>query len=229
MAISGQIPIPEKGNVHDQVTSIDEGYLKRIDTSQAPTLPDPGFRQLEASFTEWNDHLPPTDRLTSSSIYTRKDSGQLGALFLMHFAYHISLCDLYQLSMPMLCPDFSKTGQQPVDHNTPASESPENVLNPLSIYALTRQYIEEKEQNRAISHLSSRSPMPLSVATPAPAIGHKKRLSPTKQPATAHSLTSVTNNTFLYLEHSDYYKYPEHIIHLQHAFDLDATIHAASY
>lgn len=82
--------------------------MKKIDSSQAPNFLDREFCELETSFKDWYDHLPLTDRLTSSSIYTRKDSGQLGALFLMHLTYHISLCDLYRLSMPLLMPGLLK-------------------------------------------------------------------------------------------------------------------------
>lgn len=34
---------------------------------------------------------------------------------------------------------------RPVDYSSPPGETPENVLNPLSIYALTRQNIDDKE------------------------------------------------------------------------------------
>ncbi|CZR58866.1 uncharacterized protein PAC_08758 [Phialocephala subalpina] len=303
-------------------------YLKTIDSSQAPNLPDTEFCQLEAAFGHWSSHLSSTDRLNSSSIYTRKDSGQLGALFLMHFTYHISLCDLYRLSMPLLLPgllknwstvdltpdqksfrieyqkkcfehaksaaqifakciehgprtltdtwlptcafesirtmlfysiegyghttDFKrkllsevtplcrgnmqslkmmiplfataercyivatdlvrKAGlgpqvvegacttddqlrsiqlEKPIDHNTPAAESPEHVLNPLSIYALTREDIGEKEHSRSGSHISSRSHTPITAVTSGDAAPHQTNLLPARQSTVAPSIMPV--------------------------------------
>ncbi|KAE8443607.1 hypothetical protein EG329_001540 [Mollisiaceae sp. DMI_Dod_QoI] len=306
-------------------------YLKTIDTSQSPTLPDPEFSQLETMFREWYELLPSTHRLTPTSIYTRKDSGQLGALFLMHFTYHISLCDLYRLSMPMLLPGLlkkwanvnltpdqqsfrieyqrkcferaksvaeifsrciehgprtltdtwlptcafeslrtmlyysvegmghtSESGRQflyevtplcranmrslkmmiplfataercyitatslvrkaglgqlaegapatddqllshqleiPIDHNAPATESPEHVLNPLSIYALTRQDLDGKDQDHVAPRHHARSypspRIPVSKSAPNP-----QKLLPTYQPPLVQNVTSVPSANY---------------------------------
>lgn len=84
-------------------------YIKQIGITQPQQLPDLEFASLDTSFEEWFNSLPPTLHLTTASIYTRKDSNQLGALFLLHCAYHVSLCDLYRISMPMLLPGLLRT------------------------------------------------------------------------------------------------------------------------
>ncbi|KAH8799683.1 fungal-specific transcription factor domain-containing protein [Xylogone sp. PMI_703] len=79
-------------------------YIKKIDITQPPQLPDPEFINIEQSLDEWFGSLPSTLRFTTASIYIRKDSDQLGALFLLHCSYHISVCDFYRVSVPMLLP-----------------------------------------------------------------------------------------------------------------------------
>ena len=51
------------------------------------------------------------------SMYTRKDSGELGGLFLLHCVYYMSLCDLYRISMPMLLPGVFKK-LSPIDSSS---------------------------------------------------------------------------------------------------------------
>ncbi|KFY17442.1 hypothetical protein V492_00691 [Pseudogymnoascus sp. VKM F-4246] len=84
-------------------------YIKQVDLTQQLQLPDAEFSSLDASCEDWLNSLPPSLRLTTASIYTRKDSSQLGALFLLHCAYHITLCDLYRISMPALLPGLLRT------------------------------------------------------------------------------------------------------------------------
>lgn len=84
-------------------------YIKQIDLTESLQLPDAEFSSLDASCEDWLHSLPPALRLTTASIYTRKDSSQLGALFLLHCAYHITLCDLYRISMPVLLPGILRT------------------------------------------------------------------------------------------------------------------------
>jgi hypothetical protein len=84
-------------------------YIKQIDLTQHLQLPDAEFSSLDESCEDWLNSLPPSLRLTTASIYTRKDSSQLGALFVLHCAYHITLCDLYRISMPVLLPGLLRT------------------------------------------------------------------------------------------------------------------------
>ncbi|KFX87420.1 hypothetical protein V490_08281 [Pseudogymnoascus sp. VKM F-3557] len=84
-------------------------YIKQVDLTKPLQLPDAGFSSLETSCEDWLNSLPPALRLTTASIYTRKDSSQLGALFLLHCAYHITLCDLYRITMPVLLPGLLRT------------------------------------------------------------------------------------------------------------------------
>lgn len=75
-----------------------------------------------------------------------------------------------------------------IDHSTPAAESPEHVLNPLSIYALTRQDIDEKEHSRSESHTSSRSHTPITAVTSIDADLQQTNLLPVRQSAGAQSI-----------------------------------------
>ncbi|OBT40062.1 hypothetical protein VE00_09292 [Pseudogymnoascus sp. WSF 3629] len=84
-------------------------YIKQIDLTQQLQLPDAEFSSLDESCEDWLNSLPPSLRLTTASIYTRKDSSQLGALFVLHCAYNITLCDLYRISMPALLPGLLRT------------------------------------------------------------------------------------------------------------------------
>lgn len=79
-------------------------YLKGIDITQSSQLPDTDFAALDTAFTQWYDALPPRLQLTTSNMYIRKESNQLGALFLLHCAYHLSICDLYRIGDPRLLP-----------------------------------------------------------------------------------------------------------------------------
>jgi hypothetical protein len=60
------------------------------------------FAAFSAEFEQWLTSLPPTLQLTPRTIYTRKESNQLAALFLLHCVYHISICDLYWAGNPLL-------------------------------------------------------------------------------------------------------------------------------
>lgn len=79
-------------------------YLKSIDISQSSRLPDAEFLALDMAFREWRDNLPPLQNLTTTNIYIRKGSNQLGAFFLLHCAYHLSVCDLYRIGDSRLLP-----------------------------------------------------------------------------------------------------------------------------
>lgn len=79
-------------------------YLKGVDITQTSQLPDIEFDTLDTAFKDWFNGLSPTQHLTNKTIYIRKDSNQLGALFLLHVAYHLSICDLHRIGDPRLMP-----------------------------------------------------------------------------------------------------------------------------
>lgn len=77
-------------------------YIKHLDTAKLPWLPDSEFALLDGELRRWYDSLPTNLEFTTATIYTRKESSQLGALCLFHCAYHQTLCDLYRIGTPML-------------------------------------------------------------------------------------------------------------------------------
>jgi hypothetical protein len=98
-------------------------YVKHLDKALSPWLPESEFAALEASLLSWYHSLPSSLQFTRTAIYMRKESSQLGALLLLHWTYHQSLCDLNRIGMdelfrirrPVLFPpeqaDFQKTTQ----------------------------------------------------------------------------------------------------------------------
>ncbi|KAL5335703.1 fungal-specific transcription factor domain-containing protein [Aspergillus crustosus] len=77
-------------------------YIKHLDTAVSPWLPDSEFAILDRACLEWYNSLPQSLQFTTSTIYTRKASSQLGALVLLHCSHHQTLCDLYRLGAPAL-------------------------------------------------------------------------------------------------------------------------------
>lgn len=77
-------------------------YIKHLDKAMSPWLPNSEFAILDKACWDWYNSLPENLQFTSSAIYTRKASSQLGALVLMHCAHHQTLCDLYRLGAPAL-------------------------------------------------------------------------------------------------------------------------------
>lgn len=77
-------------------------YIKHLDQAKLPWLPDSEFTHLADELRRWYDSIPASLELTQSTIYTRKESSQLGALCLFHCAYHQTMCDLYRIGTPSL-------------------------------------------------------------------------------------------------------------------------------
>lgn len=67
-----------------------------------PWLPGSEFTKLDAECQYWYDTLPVDLQFTPTAIYIRKDTYQLGALCLLHYAYHQTMCDLYRIGSPTL-------------------------------------------------------------------------------------------------------------------------------
>jgi hypothetical protein len=76
--------------------------VKHLDTAILPWLPNSELSQLAAGFQTWCSTLPTSMHFSSSAIYTRKESLELGALALVWCTYHQTLCDLYRIAMPTL-------------------------------------------------------------------------------------------------------------------------------
>lgn len=57
---------------------------------------------LDGELRAWYESLPSRLDFSSSTIYRRKESFQLGALCLFHCAYHQTMCDLYRIGTPHL-------------------------------------------------------------------------------------------------------------------------------
>ncbi|KAL4987771.1 fungal-specific transcription factor domain-containing protein [Aspergillus falconensis] len=77
-------------------------YIKHLDTAISPWLPNSEFAILDKACREWYDSLPEILQFTTSTIYARKASSQLGALVLLHCSHYQTLCDLYRLGAPAL-------------------------------------------------------------------------------------------------------------------------------
>ncbi|KAM0373600.1 hypothetical protein ACHAPY_008836 [Fusarium culmorum] len=77
-------------------------YVKHLNTSPPPWLPESDFAALDADLRAWGRHLPEFISYSSDTIYARLESDQLGSLVLLHCTYHHNLLDLYRISMPEL-------------------------------------------------------------------------------------------------------------------------------
>ena len=77
-------------------------YIKHLDTATVPWLPESEFALLEAELLNWHGSLPADLEFSTTAIYIRKETYQLGALCLLHCAYHQTMCDLYRLGAPAL-------------------------------------------------------------------------------------------------------------------------------
>jgi hypothetical protein len=73
-----------------------------LDRHQPPWVPESEFQQLTAALQHWHEHLPTNIQFTPTTIYMRKETSQLGALFLLHCTYHQTMVDLYRIGMPRL-------------------------------------------------------------------------------------------------------------------------------
>ena len=67
-----------------------------------PWLPESEFAQLDGESRAWYNSLPASLQFTPTAMYIRKETSQLGALFLLHYMYHQTMCDLYRISAPRL-------------------------------------------------------------------------------------------------------------------------------
>ncbi|RGP75822.1 nitrate assimilation regulatory nira [Fusarium longipes] len=77
-------------------------YVKHLNTSPPPWLPESDFAALDADLRSWGRHLPEFISYSTDTIYARLESDQLGSLVLLHCTYHHNLLDLYRISMPEL-------------------------------------------------------------------------------------------------------------------------------
>ncbi|KAH9209569.1 fungal-specific transcription factor domain-containing protein [Leptodontidium sp. 2 PMI_412] len=77
-------------------------HVKHLAESQMPWLPESEFGTLVASLKQWRDTLPDNMDFSTATIYTRKESSQLGGLCLVHCTYQHTLVDLYRIGLPKL-------------------------------------------------------------------------------------------------------------------------------
>ncbi|KAH6670556.1 fungal-specific transcription factor domain-containing protein, partial [Halenospora varia] len=83
-------------------------FIKCVDLNNSFQIPDPGFLAFDLEFKEWLDSLPSTLHLNSKTLYIRKESNQLAALFLLHCVYHVTICDLYRVGNLHLLPSLMR-------------------------------------------------------------------------------------------------------------------------
>ncbi|KAF2464245.1 uncharacterized protein BDR25DRAFT_381369, partial [Lindgomyces ingoldianus] len=77
-------------------------FVKHLDEVQPPWLPNSEFILLYQRITAWRENLPSVLEWNPDNIYVRRESSQLGALFLLHIMCHHVICDLYRISFPEL-------------------------------------------------------------------------------------------------------------------------------
>lgn len=77
-------------------------YVKRLNKSKAPWLPESEFARLDAALNGWYEHLPPSLQFTRAALYTRRESSQLGAFVLLQCTYNWTIVDLYRIALPKL-------------------------------------------------------------------------------------------------------------------------------
>lgn len=77
-------------------------YIKHLDKAKVPWLSDSEFAVLDSECKAWHDSLPPSLQFTPSALFIRQETGQVGALCILHCAYHQTMCDLYRLGAPKL-------------------------------------------------------------------------------------------------------------------------------
>ena len=77
-------------------------YIKHLDKVQPPWVPGAEFANLYEEIEQWKRSLPSWLEFSPDNIYIRRESSQLGALFIIHCMYHHVLCDLHRISLPNL-------------------------------------------------------------------------------------------------------------------------------
>lgn len=77
-------------------------YIKHLDAVRMPWVPNGEFEALNREIEEWKYSHPQWMSFSSDNIYIRRESSQLGALFLIHCMYHHVLCDLHRIALPNL-------------------------------------------------------------------------------------------------------------------------------
>jgi hypothetical protein len=73
-----------------------------MNEEQPPWEPGSEFSQLIEEVQSWKASLPSWLDFSADNIYIRRESHQLGALFLNHCMYHHVLCDIHRISLPDL-------------------------------------------------------------------------------------------------------------------------------
>ncbi|KAF3011043.1 hypothetical protein E8E13_011054 [Curvularia kusanoi] len=85
-------------------------FSKHMNEEQPPWEPGSEFSQLIEEVQSWKASLPSWLDFSADNIYIRRESHQLGALFLNHCMYHHVLCDIHRIALPELY-----RNQQPYD------------------------------------------------------------------------------------------------------------------
>lgn len=77
-------------------------FSKHMNEEQPPWEPGSEFSQLIEEVQSWKASLPSWLDFSADNIYIRRESHQLGALFLNHCMYHHVLCDIHRIALPDL-------------------------------------------------------------------------------------------------------------------------------
>ena len=77
-------------------------FTKHMNEEKPPWEPGSEFSLLIDDVQAWKASLPSWLDFSADNIYIRRESHQLGALFLNHCMYHHVLCDIHRIALPDL-------------------------------------------------------------------------------------------------------------------------------
>jgi hypothetical protein len=86
-----------------QVENANQGNGRLIRISKLDTNiweEDSPFCKLLQKIQLWHEELPSPLQLTELDIYIHRESNTVAAAFMLHFAYHSTVCDLTRVSLP---------------------------------------------------------------------------------------------------------------------------------
>ncbi|KAI8627871.1 fungal-specific transcription factor domain-containing protein [Xylariaceae sp. FL1651] len=72
-------------------------FVKTVDLKKSTKILAADFCKIDGLLQQWHSSLPAILHLNSNTIYIRKETNQLSALFTIHLMYYSTMCDLYSI------------------------------------------------------------------------------------------------------------------------------------
>lgn len=106
--------------------------MKHLSSAAMPWEPASEFRVLEDQCHSWLSCLPVSMRYNVENLYVHQETGELGALCLLHGTYHATMIDLYRIFTPELYRlrflfDFQDHQHFAVDHQQMALQHAQDI------------------------------------------------------------------------------------------------------